>query len=122
MSSDQGDSQTDEQDSDTSSQPGDDDFDAEDLALEDGMSSKGIEEDDAEFSGSPRSNEDGEEAGTDIERDDGGRASTSGQDKAQQGDRDMAAAFAEILSHPGPVNLKNKAPILLVLLPQDITD
>ena len=39
-----------------------------------------------------------------------GEASTSGQGA----DLGLAAAFDEILAHPGPANVKHKAPILLV--------
>ena len=58
--------------------------------------------------------QEGDEAGSDLEdiseRENRGEASTSGQ----EADKGLAAAFEEILAHPGPANVKNKAPILLV--------
>ena len=45
----------------------------------------------------------------------GGKASTSEPTGQQKGkDNGLAAAFSEILDHPGPANVKHKAPILLV--------
>ena len=96
------------------SQPENDDFNDEDLA------SKGpllAEDSDGSLSEEHRASQDesqGIEGGGKDRTLSGEGTTTSGRDGDDEVDDGMAAAFAEILAHPGPANLRNKAPILLV--------
>lgn len=87
--------------SSSEAEPLDDEYDLQDASDLD---------DEANRSGSGASSASSEEANTEQGKDD----NLEETDAKQPADKSMAAAFAEILAHPGPANSKHKAPILLV--------
>ena len=85
-------------------EPDDDEFN-----LEDASGAEGASRSDSEASSASSQEEILQSQGED---------GTAGQPVEEQpAEKTMAAAFAEILAHPGPANSKHKAPILLVHFP-----